>query len=1452
MDEYGEYADVAGRLLADRYRLPHPPAGTFDSGQRPDPDVVVAFDTASDQEVLVRRIPLPEVVEAEVLDPAVTGSGRAPSDGSPGAGGDGGPGGRGVLGAAGRATRRPADPTVRRAVEAAWEAARLPDHPRLDQVYDVFVEGEGLWVVSELVPSRPLSTLLERRPLEAHRAAEIAADLLAALRAVHAHGWTHRNITARTVLICEDGRAVLSGLAAGAAEEALCGYDPLPPRRGEGATEGAGADVAGEAEGEDGVGPGHAQPAPGRMSQERLSGAWSAQDRPAQGRTSDRPPREEPSEGVPLGDGAPQGSPEGESDPGTPPAPRGLIPGAEDGAAGEQEPPEARPPAPSPYGHLPETWNGSALPEGFAARHEESAEDAPAAKEGSSERLDGHWEDHRGQGIFGFDGSALGAGDRSARGTAGRAGPHSAGGPYGSGDPYGAGAPSGPDDPYGQGAPYGTEAPYGRDGSDPREAPYGDGDVPYGDGDDPYGSHGPYGEGTRQGWGSPQGQGDAGEWHGGARDHEGEGHEGSGAGARYGAGERGAAGWEFTPGSAPVRPGYETEGPYGDVGADARMRAARRGAIAAYRAGARRAAEMRAADREAEDRGTDPERDAEGRGGEAGFSAGAIAWWSQQPDPADLLGEGASDSGADRAPESAPDAPDGDPYGEAVEQAPASAVPDEDVRWLPPSGDVVSPTTLPGPRKGNSRSVRTTWQTAQTAPGGDGADGGVSEDERAPEVDQGEEDFGAGEFAAHGDEAGGGSGAWAAPREVEDDAYRGPATALAAERARHARMTMVGAVTERWAPEQAGPVHENWRLAPPVGPAADLWALGALLFRAVQGHAAYPEENVAELVQMVCAEPPAFAEECGPLRPVVESLMRQDPTERPDFEELRGWLRSLVRSAPEPDAGHGTVVAPPSLEGGRPSDPRRLPILRRRGELVRRRRGWFPWWSGRVGATRAGQAKEPPKGSAPEAVPALGTVAAEQEAPHAESGHLGGRSQGQGKGQGRGRGRGKKRRHKRGRTHGRPPEKTVLPGAEEAYGGAVGPSDAHAIGDPYGTPQEAPSGMPEGWSPAPAYPAAAEEREQEQEESRERKKQQPLKQKREWPQGSKWKPAQGPTPIPGPAPASAPEPDPGADAPLVEPTVSMARQPEWSPDPGLGTETAALPKPPKPGRAPKPPKAPKAPRPPKPLKKPRAPRSSRPPRDPNTPRTSRASRRLGRWVVGLVLFGLTAGMLYATWFMPKQGAEGDQGAPQRGSVEEPSAAPSPEGDRGTGPGGKNPEKTTKPGTPDRGKGSGKGADRPKNPGPAVKAPKGFKMSKDPAGFQIAVPQEWNRRSTPGDGQVRYNGGRVEMVVVKGRDTTREYGEDPTAYQSDSEPELAAYRASDWATTSGLRRIDVGETSMAEGTFGWQDSGRQVYARNRATVLGGRYHVLMVMGDKDKKKEIDRIFEAVADTYRVTR
>ncbi|EGX61849.1 serine/threonine protein kinase [Streptomyces zinciresistens K42] len=165
-----------------------------------------------------------------------------------------------------------------------------------------------------------------------------------------------------------------------------------------------------------------------------------------------------------------------------------------------------------------------------------------------------------------------------------------------------------------------------------------------------------------------------------------------------------------------------------------------------------------------------------------------------------------------------------------------------------------------------------------------------------------------------------------APCDAADD-FPGPVTALEARRALDARMVRIGAVTERWAPEQAAPVTEAWQLAPPLGPGVDLWALGVLLFRALQGHPPYPEEDVEELVDLVCADPPAFAEDCGELRAVIESLLRQDPAQRLSIDETDRWLVSLLRAAREP--------APPSEPAEEPAS--RLPVLRFRGHLVRRR-----------------------------------------------------------------------------------------------------------------------------------------------------------------------------------------------------------------------------------------------------------------------------------------------------------------------------------------------------------------------------------------------------------------------------------------------------------------------------------------------------------------------------------
>ncbi|MGW2783886.1 protein kinase [Streptomyces populi] len=1019
--------DYAGRVLADRYRLPLPPSDEYELAESR------AFDTYSGQEVLVRQVPLPEVVEAEVLDADGLPDGFVARDG-------------GVRRASARSTRRTAEPAVLRAIDAAQAAARIPDHPRLDQVFDVFAEGGSLWIVSELVPARPLAALLAEKPLTPYRAAEVAADVLTALRVLHAHGWVHRNITARTVLVCDDGRVLLTGLAAGAAEEALCGYDPVPAPEDDHTTG-------------HGFGPRAGQPG----------------------------------DGGPAGAGAPPGAA-----------------GGGQGAVGGRAPVGG----PGP--------GGAARGVAVAAT---SGADAEAARRAAIEARAGQGTPVPGTPVPGAP--VAGRGPRALE----------AGGPAGPGRPTGASGPDG---------------------------------------------------------------------------------------------------------------GPETGGRAEDAGDE--IRAARAGAIAAYRAGARAAARVQGERRgdplalpSPRSSGSGEQTGQDGRhadsphtpgsqastpssrlpGQDSRYGASPHAPGHQAPTPPDLPGQ-------EGRPQShgTPPGQIADPYGVGgtsrygVQPRPAGALGGDQGQTRP---------TLPSAPGGVSAGGDTAYGRSALAPGqapygtGQGGRPGVPAPGRSPggggrPLDDGRATGGfpapggthvpvpPGGFTGTGHTRASGTpqglapaphpsgrpgGGWGDPA-VGAPPRRGPATALAAERARQARMAVVGPVTERWAPEQAGPVHENWQLAAPIGPATDLWALGALLFRAVQGHAPYPEENTAELVQLVCAEPPAFAEECGPLRPVVESLLRQDPTERLDFEELRGWLRSLVRSAPEPEAGTHVVPVPPV-------DPSRLPIVRRRGELVRRRRAGLP----------------------------------------ATSSHA---------------------RHKRARRESAPP------------------------------------------------------------------------------------------------------------------------------------------------------------------------------------------RRLGRNLLLLVLLLLAAAVAYAVVFMPKadrsgtdEGRTGNAGqaGPATRSGGDPTASSAPTSDRTS---------------PDPGRSPSAGAGSASSHASADSGvAQGFTLRKDPEGFQVAVASGWTRSPRNGSGQVVYSQGDFELIVVPGRDGTATFGGDPMTYQRESEKELQPFRDSTWATSSGMRRIDVGGRAMAEGQFTWQDSaGHSLYVRNLAILIAGHYHVVQVRGPDAERDEVTRLYEQASSTYQVTR
>ncbi|MEU7159212.1 hypothetical protein AB0A98_22655 [Streptomyces chrestomyceticus] len=112
------------------------------------------------------------------------------------------------------------------------------------------------------------------------------------------------------------------------------------------------------------------------------------------------------------------------------------------------------------------------------------------------------------------------------------------------------------------------------------------------------------------------------------------------------------------------------------------------------------------------------------------------------------------------------------------------------------------------------------------------------------------------------------------------------------------RLLLIGPVAERWAPEVAGAT--AGLPLPPVSSATDIWALGVLLCRMAQDGTPYPQDTAQALASAVAHTTPRAAEDCGTLRPVIESMMRRAPEQRPSRGEVQAWLDTLVRGIPEP------------------------------------------------------------------------------------------------------------------------------------------------------------------------------------------------------------------------------------------------------------------------------------------------------------------------------------------------------------------------------------------------------------------------------------------------------------------------------------------------------------------------------------------------------------------------
>jgi hypothetical protein len=80
------------------------------------------------------------------------------------------------------------------------------------------------------------------------------------------------------------------------------------------------------------------------------------------------------------------------------------------------------------------------------------------------------------------------------------------------------------------------------------------------------------------------------------------------------------------------------------------------------------------------------------------------------------------------------------------------------------------------------------------------------------------------------------------------------------------------------------------------GPASDLWALGITMYAMVEGGSSPYErsEPMASLVAVISEEPEP-PEHAGPLRPIIEGLLRKDPDERMSALETGAMLDQVVR-----------------------------------------------------------------------------------------------------------------------------------------------------------------------------------------------------------------------------------------------------------------------------------------------------------------------------------------------------------------------------------------------------------------------------------------------------------------------------------------------------------------------------------------------------------------------------
>jgi eukaryotic-like serine/threonine-protein kinase len=112
----------------------------------------------------------------------------------------------------------------------------------------------------------------------------------------------------------------------------------------------------------------------------------------------------------------------------------------------------------------------------------------------------------------------------------------------------------------------------------------------------------------------------------------------------------------------------------------------------------------------------------------------------------------------------------------------------------------------------------------------------------------------------------------------------------------------------------------------PSGPAADVWALGATMFFAVEGEPPFDKGTLVRTLAAVVNEDPRPMLGAGPLEALLTALLAKNPEDRLSASKVRIWLRWLVNVAHTPPPSEFLSTQAPG--GAIPRSPTRSPSSR--------------------------------------------------------------------------------------------------------------------------------------------------------------------------------------------------------------------------------------------------------------------------------------------------------------------------------------------------------------------------------------------------------------------------------------------------------------------------------------------------------------------------------------------